>query len=155
MNSRKKSGLMSLFREKNEWITFIWCFSHRLELALKDALKEYASSVDESLMHLFYFIHQKKQREVKNLYQIMKDESEMYGDGVQPIKATGTRWEDHRMRSMQRLVDKYGLYCQHLQHAIPETKSAKDRTTLKGKFKKLIDAKVLLRSCLFVDVFLL
>ena len=53
---------------------------------------------------------------------------------------------------IQRLVDKYGLYCQHLQHAIPETKNAKVRVTLKGKFEKLIYAKVLLRSCWFVDV---
>ena len=54
VNSGKKSGLVSLFREQNEWITFIWCFSHRLELALKDALKDFISPVDESLMHLFY-----------------------------------------------------------------------------------------------------
>ena len=76
----------------------------------------------------------------------------MYGDGVKPVKATGTCWIDHRMQAMQRLVDKYGVYCQHLQHAIPETKSAKDRAMLKGKFQKLTDAKVLLQSCLFVDV---
>ena len=82
----------------------------------------------------------------------MKDEFEMYGDGVKPVKATGTRWIDHRMRAMQRLVDKYGLYCQHLQHAIPEMMGAKDSTMLKGILKKLIDAKVLLRSCLFIDV---
>ena len=74
----------------------------------------------------------------------MKDEFVMYGDDIKPVKATGTYWIDHRMRAMQRLVDKYGLYCQHLQHAIPETKCAKDHTKLKGKFKKLIDTKVLL-----------
>ena len=39
VNSGKKSGLISLFREQNEWITFIWCFSHQLELALKDSLR--------------------------------------------------------------------------------------------------------------------
>ena len=54
VNSGKKSGLASLFREENEWITFIRCFGHRLELPLKDALKEYNSPVDGSLMHLFY-----------------------------------------------------------------------------------------------------
>ena len=53
---------------------------------------------------------------------------------------------------MQRLVDKFGLYCQHLQSLIPTIKSSKDRGTLRGKFNKLSDAKVLLRSPLFVDV---
>ena len=39
----------------------------------------------------------------------MKDEFVMYGDDIKPVKATGTYWIDHRMRAMQRLVDKYGL----------------------------------------------
>ena len=54
VNSGEKSGLLSLFCEQNEWITFIWCFSHCLQLSLKDALKEYTSPVDDSLMYLFY-----------------------------------------------------------------------------------------------------
>ena len=54
VNSSKKSGLISLFREEKEQVTFIWCFSHRLELVLKDALKESITLVDESLMHHYY-----------------------------------------------------------------------------------------------------
>ena len=30
VKSWKKLGLISLFREQNEWMTFIWCFSHQL-----------------------------------------------------------------------------------------------------------------------------
>ena len=37
-----------------DWVTFIWCFSHHLELALKDTLKNSIARVDESLMHLYY-----------------------------------------------------------------------------------------------------
>ena len=40
VNSGKKFGLISLFSEEKEWVTFIWCFSHRLELPLKDILKD-------------------------------------------------------------------------------------------------------------------
>ena len=67
-------------------------------------------------MHLFYLYKNssKKHRKLKNLYQIMKDEFEMYGDDIKPVKATMTQWIDHRMQVMQRLIDKYGLYCQHL-----------------------------------------
>lgn len=53
LNSGKKSGLISCFTEK-DWVTFIWCFSHHLELALKDTLKNSIARVDESLMHLYY-----------------------------------------------------------------------------------------------------
>ena len=40
----------------------------------------------------------------------MKDEFKMYGGGIKPVKSTGNRWIDHRIRSMQRLVDKYESY---------------------------------------------
>ena len=69
-----------------------WCFSHRLELALKDSLKDCISPIDESLLHLFnlYKNLSKKHRELKNLHQLMKDEFEMYGGGIKPVKSTGT-----------------------------------------------------------------
>ena len=103
VNSGKNLGLVSLFLGQNEWVTFIWCFSYCLKLALKDALKEYTSPVDKSLTHLFYLYKNssKKHRKLKNLYQIKKDEFEMYGDGVKPVKATRTRWIDHQMQAME------------------------------------------------------
>ena len=69
-NIGHKSGLISLLREDREWVTFIWCFSHRLELALKDGLKMYTSPVDGSLMHLFYLYKNssKKHRELKKTF---------------------------------------------------------------------------------------
>ena len=54
MNSGKHSGLTQLNQEEFPWVSFIWCFSHCLELALKDSLKCFNDPVDESLLHLFY-----------------------------------------------------------------------------------------------------
>lgn len=54
MNNGKKSGLISLFTEEKEWVTFTRFFSHRLELALKNALKDSIAPIDESLKHLYY-----------------------------------------------------------------------------------------------------
>ena len=51
----------------------------------------------------------------------------MYDGGIKPVKFAGTSWIDDRIRAMQRLVDKYGLYCcRHLQHIGPETKKLKN-----------------------------
>ena len=132
VNNGHKSGLISLFCKDQEWVTFIWCFSHCLELALKDGLKMYTSPVDISLMHLFY-LHKnlsKKHIELKNLYQLMKGQFEIYGDGVRPTIATRTRWIDHKICAMEHVVNKYRLYCQHLQHVITDTKKLKDRAML-------------------------
>ena len=55
-------------------------------------------------MHLFYLY--KNHRELKNLYQLIKGQFEMYGDAVRPTKATGTRWIDHKIHAMERIVRK-------------------------------------------------
>ena len=65
----------------------------------------------------------------------------MYSAGVWPLKATGTRWFDHKIAA------------QHLQHSVDTAKKSEDRATLQGKFAKLINAKFLLRcALLFTDV---
>ena len=102
--------------------------------------------------NIFYKDSSKKLRKLKNLYPLLKDQYEMYGAGVKPDKATGTRWIDHKLRATQKVVDKYGLYSQHLQNVIADTSKQTDRATLEGKFKKLIDASVLLRGAVFIDV---
>ena len=72
MNSGKKFGLILLFSEEKEWVTFIWCFSHHLELALKDTLKDSIAIFDESLMHLCYLYKKssKKHRELKKIVSV-------------------------------------------------------------------------------------
>ena len=76
----------------------------------------------------------------------------MYSTGVRPLKATGTRWIDHKIAAMGRVIGKFGFYTQHLQHSIDTAKKSQDRATLQGKFTKLINAKFLLRCALFTDV---
>ena len=34
----------------------------------------------------------------------MKDQYEFHGDGVRPIKATGTQWIDHKLCAIEQLV---------------------------------------------------
>ena len=64
-----KPGLIRLFQKNYLWISFIWCFSHRLELAIKDALKEFLEPVETALRHLYYLYTKstKKYGELKSL----------------------------------------------------------------------------------------
>ena len=154
VNSGKDSGLIAQFQMEHEWVLFVWCFSHRLELALKDSLQDFTAPVDETLMHLYYLYHKssKKLRELKCLFNEFKDDFETYGDGIKPVKCTGTRWIDHRIRAMGRLVDKFGLYTRHLKEFIEENTNSTVKATVRGKLNKLIDAQVLLRSAFLKDV---
>ena len=70
----------------------------------------------------------------------------MYGDGIKPLKATGTRWIDHRIWAMGRFVDNFGLYTHHLTEFIDEARKSSDRAVVQRKLNKLVDAQVLLRS---------
>ena len=38
----------------------------------------------------------------------------MYCGGVKPVMGNFTRWIDHKVRAIDRVVEKFGLYIQHL-----------------------------------------
>ena len=105
------SGLIKLFQEDYPSISFIRCFSHELELAIKDALKEYMELVDTMLTHLYYLYSKssRKHHKLQNLYDMLMGEFEMYTSGIRPVKATGTRWIDQKLWAMDHLIEKFGL----------------------------------------------
>ena len=49
VNCGKNTGLVKQFQDKFPYIAFVWCFSHRLERSLEDALKLYMEAVDTYL----------------------------------------------------------------------------------------------------------
>ena len=69
----------------------------------------------------------------------------MYTSGVGPMKATGTRWIDHKLMALDCLIGKFRRYCVHLNDIISTTTNFKENKTSEGKFNKLVDPKVLLR----------
>ena len=100
-------------------------------MALKDSLNDYMQPVETSLSS-------KKHRELKNLYELLQGQFKIFSAGVRPLKASGTRWTDHKIGAMGHLIEKFGLYTMHLQNVIATTRSSKNRSTLEGKFKKLM-----------------
>lgn len=49
------NGLKGIMETKLPWLFNMWCLAHRLELAVKDALKEPAFDLsDKILLQLFY-----------------------------------------------------------------------------------------------------
>ena len=59
VNSGIKTGLSTKFRDDCiGWLVFVWCLSHRLELALKDSLDDVLTSVKEKLNQLVLFVSQ-------------------------------------------------------------------------------------------------
>ena len=51
----------------------------------------------------------KKLREFKQLFQDIKADFKIFGNGVMPVKSTDTRWIDHKFSAMERVIDNFEL----------------------------------------------
>ena len=119
VNRGNKNGVIEKLREIMPWLIFNWCLSHRLELAIEEALKGTGfGDVDEMRLGLYYLYDKspKKLSELTELFQHMKD---MHVDDfelgtVKPIRACGTRWISHKLAAMRVAFDKYGLFISHI-----------------------------------------
>ena len=92
--------LIKLFQEDYSLVLFTLCFSHRLELALKDAIKKALEPVDVmslSDLYCLYAKSSKKHRESKNLFNLLEGQFKMYTAGVHPVEVTSMRWIDHKI----------------------------------------------------------
>ena len=59
VNNEIKTGLATkLCKDGIDWLVFVWCLSHRLELALKDSLDDVLTSVKKKLNQLVLFVSQ-------------------------------------------------------------------------------------------------
>ena len=87
VNSSIKKGIISLIIKENPWVGFVWCFAHRLELALKQVLKEWFKPIT-CLMNLYYLYEKssKKLRELKVLHELLKEIYKFEDDQVNHIE---------------------------------------------------------------------
>ena len=114
-------------------LVFIWCLSHWLELAIKQSLEDTKfKAIDEMLLQI-YLLNEKSPRKMSQLSDLhleLKDLYQFEQGGVKPLRNCGTRWIAHKTNAMRLLIDKIGLYMQHLEEMAAD-KSCK-RAKLKG-----------------------
>ena len=104
-------GLKGLVEKELDHIFWMWCLAHRIELAIKDALKSTCFKlIDEMLLRLYY-LYEKSSKKLRQLEEIIADVSgclTFEGGGTKPIRASGTRWVGHKLSAMKRVLSKYG-----------------------------------------------
>ena len=149
-------GLKGLVECKLEWIYWMWCLAHRLELAIKDALTGTVfDHVDDMLTHLFYLYNKsaKKCREIQDIISDLQQCLSFDDNGVKPVRASGTRWVSHKINGKKRVLSKFGAYTNHLASLIKDSSTkASDKAKLKGYYIKWTDAKYLLGCAIFIDL---
>ena len=154
VNTGLNNGLIKLFQDEMPWIAFIWCIAHRLELSIKDALETWIQPVNTNLKNLYYMYEKssKKTRELKELFDVLKDIFIFENQEVKPHRATGTRWIAHKLKALQNYIDKFGLYVSHIENIIADTSKKTDKATLQGKLKLLTKTSTFLLSCVLYDL---
>ena len=98
------NGVKGLIQSDRPWVVTIWCFAHRLELAIKDALKKtFFSEVDDFLLCVYY-IYCKSPKKCKELEDVVSELKECISTsefpdsgGVRPLRACGTRFIAHKV----------------------------------------------------------
>ena len=107
------SGLKGLVENQLQWVFWMWCMAHRLELAIKDALKgTFFDNIDEMLLRLYY-LYEKSPKRCRELEDIITDLKECLcfdNAGVRPVRASGSRWVTHKLNAMKRILSKFGAY---------------------------------------------
>ena len=51
VNTGVKNRLITIVRQETPWVGFVWCLTHMLELALKDALKKWMDPISTCLQN--------------------------------------------------------------------------------------------------------
>jgi len=138
------------------WIYWAWCYAHRLELACKDSLSsELFRDVIDMLLQLYYLYSRspKKCRELTDIVENLKEVFEFPPGGNLPVRSHGSRWISHKRNALQRLVDRYGAYLNHLLAIIEDSSvTSEDKARLKGYIKKWKNPRMLIGAALYVDI---
>ena len=141
-------------QSKLPWTYWAWCYSHRLELACKDALTSpLFKDIVEMLLRLYYIYSKspKKCRELTDITDELKEVFQFPNGGNVPIRSRGSRWISHKRKALQRLLDRYGAYMNHLATLVEDkTITSTDRARLKGYLLKWRQSKMLIGAAIYI-----
>ena len=149
-------GLKAPLQSMYPWLFWSWCFSHRLELACKDACtSSLFTNINEMLLRLFYLYHKssKKSRELASIAEDLKEVFQLPKGGNVPVRCQGTRWIGHKRKALQQIVDSFGAYITHL-GALAADSGTKpdDRARITGYLRKWSQGKMLVGCAMYIDV---
>ena len=141
-------GLQGLLQLRLPWVVVFWCLAHRLELSLKDALKNtFFSSVDELLLQV-YFVYEKSPKKCRELQEIADELRSCLGPSKLPLQGLS-----RKISALGRVIDRFGAYLAHLialMEVSPVTSSSRQK--LKGYIMRRRNSQVILGCAVFHDL---
>ncbi|XP_006814446.1 zinc finger protein 862-like [Saccoglossus kowalevskii] len=144
-----KSGVATRLKEDVPHLVVVHCFAHRLELAVKDVLKQmpYLTVVHEFLqkVYLFYKYSPLNWAAFKNAGEALCISV------VRPVNVSGTRWVPHHERGVQALLRNYKVHIAHIEDVrIHGGKESKDKAVY---FLKMLKSVKFVMFCKFLQIY--
>ena len=66
-----RNGLKGLMEGEIPWLFWMWCLAHRLELAVKDALKHTAFDLLDEMLLRLYYLYEKSPKKCRQLEELL------------------------------------------------------------------------------------
>ena len=156
VNRGDKNSVKTSLRENSPWLVFIWCITHRLELAIENALQGMIfNTIDEIILRLFYLYQKapKKLCQLCELHEMYKGAMDFLSDSCKPKKVSRMQWILHKLGAMKTCLDKWRIYIQHLE-SLAEDKSykPKDCKKMKGYLRKWKKTEIPFMLALFTGM---
>nr|XP_047122893.1 zinc finger protein 862-like [Hydra vulgaris] len=144
------SGLGALLKLDSPWLQLIYCFNHRLELALKDAFEKTAAfEICETFLLNLRSLYEQSPKRLRELKLI----SEAWETSIpKPAKSYGTRWLDHKWNAMNIALENYGAYISHLESLSQTDSQPSKRAELKGFLRLWKKASLVIHLSVYLDV---
>ncbi|XP_046565011.1 zinc finger protein 862-like [Haliotis rubra] len=150
VNTGKLNGVIALFQGRiNPSILMIQCMAHRVELGLKDAMKNVPlfSKVVELLDDIFKFYKSAKQKsELKSVFETLKLQFSM------PTRVGGTRWVGHMLLAVKNMLKGYRALVFHLSKVSQIRSQSAPQSKAINFIKKLKSKSIIFFAHFLVDV---
>jgi hypothetical protein len=101
--SANKSGMRSKLQAVSSWLFWAWCYSHRLELACKDAFTgPLFHDFDDMLLQLYYLCEKspEKEHDLSHFVTDLKEVHQFPDGGNLPVCASGSQRNNHKRKAV-------------------------------------------------------
>lgn len=139
------------------WLFWSWNFAHQLEVACKESFSSpLYKEMNNLLIHL-YSLCCKCPQKTHQFAPIVEDLKEVFhfpdiGEPM-PVHNQGTYWINHKRKTLQRIIDRYGVYCMHLYSmATDPSLESTDQVKLQSFHHQWSQGKILLGCAMYIDV---
>ena len=116
VNSGYQNGVIAKLKQLSQEIIFVHCLNHRLELALKQAMKGHKlyEKINSLLSEIFKFYHTSslQTENLKTAYEACNVPVQL------PHRIGGTRWVSHMSGALEQIWKGYKVFVQHLDQVI-------------------------------------